>query len=201
MASDMQARHQSGAIDQAQCGPMANNSITLSPNDRVAAVITVVSDGNLEVLRRDPFTAKVMTPAAPPVLVQTFPFDPTDSAIVELSVLLALDAGPNPSLDQWIARIPVKLFNVHVAARDTDQGTIVEARSSVVLEGLTVNSFAFSLGLLLMAADDITGELKPLVRRLAAASSVDVASPASPAPATTVPSPVSVPRAAFDGYL
>lgn len=105
-------------------------------NELVAAVATVASGGNLEVLERDPLLARIDGPDGP-IGLQVFASGPAGIAVVELFVPVAKVCATAP-IEGWIARASRRLFNVHVSVRDLEGVSVVEARSSIVAAGLSV---------------------------------------------------------------
>jgi hypothetical protein len=58
----------------------------VTTNDMIAALATVVTYGNLEIVEHAPFAAQLFGVGAP-VQLQTFFFQPTETSVLELSSL------------------------------------------------------------------------------------------------------------------
>jgi hypothetical protein len=175
-------------------------SVAIDTNGKVAAFATAVSDGDLEVFNQEPFAARLGSPGVPTML-ETFLFEPAGILVIDLYVPVARVA-PTAEVDRFLARLAPDLFNVHVAARDMNGATFVEARTSMVAEGLTMEAFAASLALLGVGAATVASRLHALVTpeggfgRLPSPAS---AAPSDPSPAEAGGS-IGAP-AAFAGYL
>lgn len=169
--------------------------MAIDTNDRIAAVATVVTDGKIEVLNRNPFTARLGG-----IMLQTFVFEPADVTVVELFVPVARVVA-SAELDRWIARVAPKLFNIHVAARDIEDSTFVEVRSALIADGITVEVFDRALALLAIGAKGVTEELHSLLHPVSQSAPT---SPSGPSAVSELPArggrPVSHP-VAFAGYL
>jgi len=177
-------------------------------SELVAAVATVATGGNLEVLRRDPLVARIDGPDGP-IGLQVFTSGPVGVAVVELFMPVAKVAATGP-IDGWIARASSRLFNVHVEVRDLEDVSVVEARSSIVAEGLSVEVLDRCLALLVVGARIVAGELNDMAGAAGTAGSApsiaghagDMSAQAPAVPASA--SPPSVGRAApvlSAGYL
>jgi len=66
-------------------------------------------------------------------------------------------------IDGWIARATHRLFNVHMGVRDLEGASVVEARSSIIADGLTVEVLDRCLALLVIQARIVAGELNELL--------------------------------------
>jgi hypothetical protein len=152
--------------------------VTIDTNDRIAAVATVVTDGDLEILERNPFTARLGK-----IMLQTFVFEPAGITVVELFVPVARTTA-SAKLDRWMARVAPKLFNVHVAAHDIDEATFIEARSSLIADGLTVEILDRALALLVAGAHAVTEDLRSVLGPPATATR-----PLAPSISPTAPVP------------
>ena len=168
--------------------------MAIKMNDRVAALVTVVTDGNLEVLKQDPFAARFDG-----IMLQTFLFEPAGITVVELSVPVAR-VRPTAGIDHWIARVAPKLFNVHVAAHDIEDATFIEVRSSLIADGLTVDVLERAIALLATGANAVTGDLQAALGPQPAATPgpppVAINGSAMPTPAAAASAP-----SVFAGYL
>src|SRR5690242_1855856 len=116
--------------------------MTAAPHDRVVAVATVATDGEVKILDHSPLTAAIGPGGR--IMMQLFEFEPASTIVVELFIPVAR-VRCNAELDRWLARMSLELFNVHVAARDVEDATFVEARSSLLADGLTVQTFQRAL--------------------------------------------------------
>ena len=176
--------------------------MSVDVNERIAAVATIATDGEIEILRRDPFAAKLQGPGCP-IMMQTFIFEPAAITVVEL-VLPVAQIAESTQVDRWIARVAPRLFNVHVAAREIDSCTYVEARSSLVADDLTVTILGQSIMLLAVGAEAIAQELQSFAVPSSPSENVS-AEPqlnAAPDPQVIPEDRPAVPaRVAFAGYL
>jgi len=161
-------------------------------SELVAAVATVVAAGEINVLERDPLTACIDTPDGP-IGLQVFTSSPTGTSVVELFMPVVKVSTTAP-IDGWIARATYRLFNVHVGVRDLEGVSVVEARSSIVADGLTVEVLDRCLALLVIQARTVAGELNDLLGAAASApctgglAGADQSRQTPPAP-TASPSP------------
>lgn len=136
--------------------PSPPQSTEVSLNDRVAAVATVVCDGELHVMNRDPFIATIpsVAPGTPPILVRTFPFEAASTSIVEISAPIALQVPSSEAIDDWAIRQAHDLYNVYVVREDTEiesVGSVLKAQSSIIGTNLSVPVLEIALGLLASA--------------------------------------------------
>lgn len=131
--------------------------MTISANEWITSLAIVSSQGSLEIIERDPFCARLFGPKGP-ICLNTFYCTPVGTTVVDMIVPLGC-AEPDQALDRWIARISPKLFNVHVAAKDSDDGTLIEARTTLVADGLTIECFDRALSLLVAGAMEVQNQL------------------------------------------
>lgn len=135
----------------------------VSLNDRVAAVATVLCDGDLRVMNRDPFVA-VLPPVAPdalPIYLRTFAFEAAETAIVEISSPFATQVPSHGAIDDWAIRQGHRLYNVYVVREDTaeaEYGSILKAQSSIIATGLTVPVLEIAVGILAAAATGLSAD-------------------------------------------
>jgi hypothetical protein len=177
--------------------------MAIEMNERIAALATVVTDGDLEVLKREPFAARLGGPGAPTVL-ETFVFEPVGVTVVDLYISVARVMGA-AEVDYWIARVSPHLFNVHVAARDIDDVTFVEARSTLVADGLTIETLSATLALLNIGAGAVAEQLQQMMQERSVGVATTNTSPSSP-PSVVTPMPqrpthTATGPVAFAGYL
>lgn len=130
-------------------------------NEMVAAVVRVACKGNVEVVREAPLGANVRVPDGW-VWVEVFvPETVEQLAVLEMSVPVASVRSSGP-LEAWIARAPTRLFNVHLAAIDVDEGTLITVRSSLLAHNLEVATVQGCLQLLMLGAHEVKAELDQL---------------------------------------
>jgi hypothetical protein len=139
----------------------------VSLNDRVTAVATVYSDGQLQIMQRDPLIA-ALAPSAPdqrPVFLYCFPFEAVDTMIVEIWTPIARQVPTAPQVDAWAVRKANDLFNVYVVREETHDdglGSMFKAQSSLVATNLSVPAFALAVEVLIRTADQLAIEFRQL---------------------------------------
>jgi len=172
----------------------------------VAAMATVATKGRLEILEAKPLVARIGGPEGV-IGLEVFESGPGEIAVVDLFVPIAA-VSTTASIDAWMARATMKLFNVHVGARELEGMTFVEARSTIVADGLSVEVLERCLGLLVVGARIAAGELNeildPSAIALGLCAQVGTDQPCVTPPAPATPSRATgsgAPRVLTAGYL
>lgn len=153
-------------------------------NERIAAVATVLCDGELHVINRDPFTAMIppQTPGSPPILLSTFSLEPAETVILEASIPIATKVPSTGVIDDWAIRQAHDLFNVYVVREETgtdELGSVLKAQSSIIATNLTVPVLGIALGILSATAPGLASDYRERFTAPSALSSMSADSHAS----------------------
>jgi len=170
-------------------------SSEVSLNEWIAAVATVLCDGELHVMSSDPFTAVIppQTPGSPPIMLATFSFEAAETVIVEASIPIATKVPSAGAIDDWAIRQAHDLFNVYVVREETgtdDLGSVLKAQSSIIATNLTVPVLGIALGILSATAPGLASDYR---ERFTPSSDPSPMSASSSAPEshTTLPTAAS----------
>jgi hypothetical protein len=132
--------------------------MSLSTNEWIASVASVATEGRIDIHSRDPFEAVVGG-----LHLQSFFCESAELTVLDMFVPIA-EIAPSPEIDHWIARIAPKLFNVHVAIRELNRVTVVEVRSTLIADRLTVEGLQQAIVLLRIGVDEVRGELGSVLK-------------------------------------
>ena len=137
----------------------------VSLNERVVALATVLCDGHIKVLQADPLVA-MLPPASKggvPVNLRCFPFDETETTVVEISVPIAFNVPFNAAIDNWALRRANGLFNVYILREESNAdgvGSVLKAQSSILASNLSLSVFGLTVHILTGTAPRLAHEFR-----------------------------------------
>lgn len=134
--------------------------MTATIHERLTALCVLASDGDLEIIQRDPLRATMRIDG---VTICAAAFCHQGSGLTVLDLVIPIAKRPaHPVLDRWAARLAPDLFIAHVALRDDPDGTAIDAATALLAHGLSLPTLQATLDLLLVSAREISIALHKL---------------------------------------